>query len=117
MKDHFAGFPVMPGVLMLESLRQASAMLLADSGRNRKAFFRLAEVEEVKFGQFVRPGSKLKLFVRLIPSRNGSAPSRDGATTSNNCGTAALFEGRIDLMQGQAEAGKALSARFSLGRV
>ena len=103
LKDHFAGFPVMPGVLLLESLRQAAAALLADSSQNGGGFFRLAEVEEVKFGQFVRPGNRLKLFVRLVPSKNTSL--------------AASFEGRIHLMQGQVEAGKALSAKFSLGRV
>ena len=33
LKDHFEGFPVMPGVLLLEALKQASERLWAASGK------------------------------------------------------------------------------------
>ena len=102
LKDHFAGFPVMPGVLLLESLKQAAVALWADSvAANPGLFFRLTGVEEAKFGQFVRPGDQLKLLVRILSSKGE---------------TEAVFEGRIDLMQGQVPAGKVFSARFSLSR-
>ena len=96
MKDHFADFPVMPGVLLLESLRQAAGRLLEMSDPKGGAVYRLVEAEEVKFGQFVKPGNNIKLFVRLVQDKT--------------------FEGRIDLMKDQVSTGKALSARFSLER-
>ena len=103
LKDHFAGFPVMPGVLLLEALRQAAAVLWTDSFEAKPgSFFRLAEVEEAKFGKFVRPGDQLKLFVRVLPAKKEKN---------------AVFEGRIDLVHDQAPVGKAFSAKFSLEQV
>ena len=100
LEDHFVGFPVMPGVLLLESLKQTAAMLLASSSNaNGGVLYRLTEVDEAKFGQFVRPGSQLKLFVKLVPDKKNIA---------------AKFEGRIDFMQNKVQAGKAFSAVFSL---
>lgn len=94
LKDHFAGFPVMPGVLQLESLRQAAAKLLggpADACR-------LEKVGSVRYGQFVRPGSLIKIFVRLA-SREANR---------------AHFEGRIDLIEGGKPAGRAVLADFTV---
>ena len=93
LQDHFEGFPVMPGVLLLESLKQAASRLVALSGGTPPPFFRLAKAEEVKFGQFVRPGSLLKIFVRKLKEE----------------GRFVFFEGRIDL-----EKRKALSANLVL---
>ena len=96
LKDHFENFPVMPGVLLLEMVRQAASTLLMLSNGSDKTRYRLADAEEVKFGQFVKPGSKLKVSVHLIKHEN----SKD------------LFDGRIDLVN--APFGKALSATLAL---
>lgn len=93
LQDHFEGFPVMPGVLLLESLKQAASRLVALSSGIPSPFFRLARAEEVRFGQFVRPGSLLKIFVRKLKEE----------------GRFVFFEGRIDL-----EKRKALSANVVL---
>lgn len=94
--DHFEGFPVMPGVLLLESLKQAAQALL---GRSENGFsYRLSEVHEVKFGQFVKPGSRIRLSVRLT--------GREGNRSE--------FEGRAHLMDGETPGPKALQAAFSL---
>ena len=105
LKDHFAGFPVMPGVMLLESLKQAAARLLMESGHGNEAFFRLTEARDLKFGQFVKPGNTVRLFVRLV------------GVPQNGNGASATFEGRMDLMRDEVPAGKALSAGFSLARV
>jgi 3-hydroxyacyl-[acyl-carrier-protein] dehydratase len=60
LKDHFPAFPVMPGVLLLESLKQAAERLLSTT---QKAVYRLVSAQDVKFGQFVKPGSSLKITV------------------------------------------------------
>ena len=98
LKDHFDGFPVMPGVLLLEALRQVASSLLVLSGDFEETFYRFSQVEAVKFGQFVKPGSALKLWVRLLKKEKEEI----------------FFEGRIDLKSGGVLSGKALTANFSL---
>lgn len=73
LKDHFERFPVMPGVLQIESARQAGSLFLAaDSGYAEPAH-RICRVEEAKFGQFVKPGSHLKISVSLRERRGPRA--------------------------------------------
>ena len=96
LKDHFKNFPVMPGVLLLEMARQAAGRLLQLSNGSGEKNYRLVSAEEVRFGQFVRPGSQLKVSVRLL--------KREAGTNQ--------FEGRIDLMN--APFGKALSATLAM---
>lgn len=95
--DHFEGFPVMPGVLLLESLKQAAVRLLDASSRNG-AQYRLRDVPMVKFGQFVKPGCRFRIWVEWVRENTGQVD----------------FEGRVNLMDGEIEGPKALQATFSL---
>lgn len=66
---HFPGNPIMPGVLMLEALAQASAILsnlsrTAKEGHEFLYFF--AGIDNAKFKQVVTPGDQLRLQVRLV---------------------------------------------------
>src|SRR5947209_17938076 len=70
LADHFPGFPVMPGVLMLESLVQAAAWLLRVSEDFRHSVIALREVKGVKYGSFMEPGGQLKLSVEVSGSYN-----------------------------------------------
>jgi 3-hydroxymyristoyl/3-hydroxydecanoyl-(acyl carrier protein) dehydratase len=97
LQDHFPGFPVMPGVLILETLRQAGSFLLSASGDFKTPDYRLKSVEEIKFGQFVKPKTELKIFVRHVKKES-------------DCDA---FEGRVDLSTG----GRALWAGFTLAPV
>jgi 3-hydroxyacyl-[acyl-carrier-protein] dehydratase len=101
LKDHFEGFPVMPGVLQIEALAQAASALLASSGGPAGKMYRLVRVANVKFGQFVRPGNLLKLSARLVTQ------DRSGAR----------FEGRIELMDGGLAAARVVSTEFVLAPV
>ena len=56
LQDHFPRFPVMPGVLMLESLFQASAWLLLKSDDFARPLIELAETRNIKYADFVSPG-------------------------------------------------------------
>jgi 3-hydroxyacyl-[acyl-carrier-protein] dehydratase len=95
--DHFEGFPVMPGVLLLESLKQAAVRLLNAPGK-RETRYKLDAVPLVKFGQFVRPGNRFRIQVEWVREIEGRVE----------------FEGRVDLMNGEAVGPKALQAAFSL---
>jgi 3-hydroxyacyl-[acyl-carrier-protein] dehydratase len=66
LADHFPGFPVMPGVLMLEALTQAGAWLLRDHEDFAHSVIVLKEAKTIKYGSFVEPGRRLELHVELI---------------------------------------------------
>jgi 3-hydroxyacyl-[acyl-carrier-protein] dehydratase len=59
LKDHFPRFPVMPGVLMLEAMYQASAWLIRKTENFANAIVLLKEARNVKFQGFVSPGQVL----------------------------------------------------------
>src|SRR3954447_18069174 len=66
LSDHFPGFPVMPGVLMLEALTQAGAWLLRDMEDFAHSIIVLKQAKTIKYGSFVEPGRQLELRVNLI---------------------------------------------------
>jgi 3-hydroxyacyl-[acyl-carrier-protein] dehydratase len=59
LDDHFPRFPVMPGVLMLETLTQASAWLIRVSENFAHSLVVLKEARNIKFAEFVQPGQVL----------------------------------------------------------
>ncbi len=59
--DHFPGFPVMPGVLMLESLVQASAWLMRYTDNFRYSTILLKDARAIRFNTFVEPGQTLAI--------------------------------------------------------
>ena len=66
---HFPNRPIMPGVLMLEALAQASAVLYSLSKvpkDGHEFIFFFAGLDNVKFKHIVTPGDQLKLNVKLI---------------------------------------------------
>jgi len=64
--DHFPGFPVMPGVLMLEALTQAGAWLIRDMEDFAHSIIVLKHAKTIKYGSFVEPGRQLELHVNLV---------------------------------------------------
>ena len=67
LSDHFPGFPVMPGVLMLEALTQAGAWLIRDMEDFAHSIIVLKQAKTIKYGSFVEPGRQLEL--RVEPDR------------------------------------------------
>ncbi|HUT09266.1 MAG TPA: 3-hydroxyacyl-ACP dehydratase FabZ family protein [Thermoguttaceae bacterium] len=63
--DHFPRFPVMPGVLMLEAMTQASAWLIRVSEDFAHSMVVLREAANVKYGQFVEPGQTLTVTAEI----------------------------------------------------
>ena len=67
-QGHFPGHPVMPGVLIVEALAQASGLLLGLSGTHankQDCIFYLAKVDNARFLKPVVPGDQLRLEVQL----------------------------------------------------
>ena len=71
---HFPDNPVMPGVLIVEALAQASGILAFKTLGRRPAegvAYYLAGVEKARFRHPVLPGDRLDLHARLTASRRG----------------------------------------------
>lgn len=71
---HFPSRPVMPGVLMLEALAQASALLSFDTlgvDLDEKTLFYFAGIDAARFKRVVEPGDQLLLDVTLQRHRQG----------------------------------------------
>src|SRR5258708_5014753 len=73
LADHFPTFPVMPGVLMLQTLVEAGAWLLRLSDDFRHSVIVLREVKNIKYGAFMEPGKQMTINVELTERGNGLA--------------------------------------------
>lgn len=65
-QGHFPGNPVMPGVLILEALAQASGILVQLSQAqlpDAKPLYYLVKIDKARFAKIVRPGDQLYLEV------------------------------------------------------
>ena len=81
LEDHFPGFPILPGVLMLESMVQAASRLCS-KGDDRLV---LGEVKAVKYGAMVKPGDRLKIEVSIIKdNQDGSFACKGTGTVLKN---------------------------------
>lgn len=66
LADHFPRFPVMPGVLMLQSLVEAGAWLWRATVGYRHTVIVMHEVKNVKYGSFMQPGHRMDISVELV---------------------------------------------------
>lgn len=82
LADHFPGFPVMPGVLMLESLVQTGAWLMRQSQDFEYSTILLKEARAVKYNSFVAPGNSLQLTM-TVKKQAGPTWEFQGAGTVN----------------------------------
>lgn len=78
---HFPGFPVMPGVLIIEAMAQVAGILvgkLAPHTRGKLMF--LASVEEAKFRRPVMPGDQLRIEMKMLRLKHTVAKMQGKAT-------------------------------------
>ena len=86
LKDHFPRFPVMPGVMMLESLVQAATWVVRTGDDFEHPLAVLDEVRSVKFGDFLAPDETLEITATVIKTEDDrtkfkASATKDGRTT------------------------------------
>ena len=87
---HFPGRPVMPGVLILEAMAQATcvlankSLLLIDPEDNYRNYLNLfAGIDNARFKRMVEPGDQLHLNVQLLRYKQGIWKFSGVATVDN----------------------------------
>lgn len=107
---HFPGYPIMPGVLMIEALAQVAGILAIQSNEQLKSgdyLYYLAGVDNARFKRIVKPGDQLELSVEVLRIRqnilkfNGIA-SVDGELACSAEITTAYKE-QVSLIDSRAE--------------
>ena len=71
---HFPGFPVMPGVLIIEAMAQVSGILVGKMApHTRGRIMYLAAVENAKFRKPVVPGDQLRIEMKMLRLKHAVA--------------------------------------------
>jgi len=86
LADHFPEFPVMPGVLMLESMIQAGAWLIRCGEDFAHSMVLLKQARNLKYGHFVEPGQTLTVTAEIVKQTDNETTLKaqgtvDGQTT------------------------------------
>jgi len=80
---HFPEFPVMPGVMIIESMAQVAGVLVLIQIEDRKnKLVLLASIEEAKFRRPVRPGDQLRIEMK-VAKRKQTIAKMFGTATVN----------------------------------
>jgi 3-hydroxyacyl-[acyl-carrier-protein] dehydratase len=91
LADHFPRFPVMPGVLMLQTLVEAGAWLWRITDDFRHSVIVLREAKNVKYGTFMEPGRCLNITAELIESSERLATFKGKGEVEGNATVSARF--------------------------
>lgn len=66
LADHFPTFPVLPGVLMLQAMVEASSWLVRVTQNFANSIVVLKEAKNVSFGSFVMPAERIEVVSEAI---------------------------------------------------
>ena len=80
LRDHFPLFKVMPGVLMLEALFQASCWLIRETEGFDNSLLTLKEARNVKFADFMEPEQTLHITAEILKLETESVSIKASGT-------------------------------------
>ncbi len=87
-QGHFPGQPIMPGVLICESLAQVGAVLLLSMEENRGKVGVFTGINNFKFRRQVVPGDTLRLEAELVSYRHKMGKANVKATVDGELAAA-----------------------------
>ncbi len=100
LADHFPTFPVMPGVLMLQTLVEGAAWLLRATEDFQHSVIVLRDARNVKYGNFMQPGNSMIVTVEAAEIAPGNP--------------LAVFKGKAETAGASTVAAKFTVARYNL---
>lgn len=83
-KGHFPGNPIMPGVLITESLAQTGAIAILSMEENKGKNALFGGIDKMKFKKMVVPGDRLRLEVKIIKKKGPIGIGEVKATVDGN---------------------------------
>ncbi len=92
-QGHFPGYPVMPGVLIIEALAQVGAVGVMAGGEHRDKLALFAGIDGVRFRRQVLPGDVLTLEVEIgrLKGRAGRGTGRATVGDERVCEAELMF--------------------------
>jgi beta-hydroxyacyl-ACP dehydratase FabZ len=98
-QGHYPGRPIMPGVLILEAMAQAGAVILLGTEGLKGKVPVIGAIDEVKYKRPVVPGDQLLIDVELLWFRQGVGRIKAKATVEGDL--AAQMELTFKLLDGE----------------
>jgi len=96
-QGHFPGYPVMPGVLIVEAMAQTGAVLMSKSldvdTRGKTIFF--MSVDNCRFRNPVRPGDVIRMPVEVVRARGDVFKFRGRAMVGDKIAAEAEFAAMV----------------------
>jgi len=104
-QGHFPGNPVMPGVLILEAMGQAAAVLFLNEEEDMKGrFVYFAGADKVRFRRPVVPGDQLRCEIEVLRVRSKSCKVLARATVDGELAAeATLFSVLVEVPEAGTE--------------
>lgn len=116
LQDHFPAFPVLPGVLMLETATQAASWLFFRRTDFSKTVAVLQAAKNIRYGHFVAPGRQLRMTAAWAGETAGGAAFKIEGKVFDAGQERTAITGRLELacfnVADRQEGGEAVDERL-----